>query len=231
MRNFLSKIILIATLATACKAAPVPETRTDLIRRVADSSVIVMTDHGRGSGTVVGYMDGAVILTCAHVVDDAKALNIRAGKEDFAATLLAMDTEHDLALLVAPYATLPILKVADREPDLFAEVLIVAAPGGYSGTAATGVISSKNEKTPLTGDREIWRVTGFGIAPGASGGTITNTQGELVCIPAIAAVGVYPVFPQGFAPLPYMSIGFCLPLKDVRTFLKENNAIGARLDR
>jgi hypothetical protein len=99
--------------------------------------------------------------------------------------------------------------VADVEPRLYETLYVVTSPLGIPQTGSEGVLYSKNRILSM-GSTKRWAFTGF-ILPGSSGGTITNVQGELVCVAeAIVANTVLPLVPE---------LAYCVGLKDITTFL------------
>src|SRR5262245_8847587 len=110
-------------------AASHPAASTATIKCVVSASVMVETDQGRGSGTVIGRRNGgAVVLTCQHVIDGATKIQVIVEDELYSDTyevkVLDQDKDRDLALLLVPtlkdVAPLPIAK---HEPNLYNRVL------------------------------------------------------------------------------------------------------------
>jgi hypothetical protein len=166
--------------------------RAETIRRVVHSSVTVTVQAGNnlslGSGTVIGSSNGySFVLTCHHVIDtEGKISTIRifpnAGHS--APAFVEIDSpEKDLALLVVK-ATWPVLAISAVAPALYDTVYLVGAPDGDIASASEAMITSLD--VPIEG-QTMYRVTNGLMMGGISGGTATNTSGELVGVPARAS--------------------------------------------
>jgi S1-C subfamily serine protease len=195
----------------SCAAFPKPQLATrDIISRVADSTVQIETDSALGSGTVVRSTDsGSYVLSCWHVVDDAKAISVSQvgdNERKYIAIIEESDTHHDLVLLFVPQVHWDALPIAPRGPELYERVISVSSPLGFVHTAADGIISNTGY---ASGDRTLYQVTSF-TAFGSSGGTVANLDGELIGVPQLIIVR------QGNV---YTSLGFLITLRDIRTFL------------
>jgi S1-C subfamily serine protease len=191
MRVLVLTFSILATLAIGTGIYAASE-RAETIRRVVRSSVTVTVEHGDdmqiGSGTVIGSSNGySFVLTCRHVIDmDGKPVEISAypyeGKS--VPAFVEIDSpEHDLALL-AVKATWPVLHIAALEPALYDTVYLVGAPDGEIATASEAMITSLDV---MLLKQRFFRVTNGLMMGGISGGTATNTLGELVGVPARAS--------------------------------------------
>lgn len=81
-----------------------------------DSAVGVWKGIHGGSGTVVACEDGkSLVLTNRHVVDNPGSASITVKDKTYAATVLAMDSKADLAILLVK-AELPVVEIAESEP-------------------------------------------------------------------------------------------------------------------
>lgn len=152
------------------------------VATIAEAAVGVETDASTGSGTVVAHVGrSSWVLTCAHVVADCKKASVvyRVGKtfRKVNGKVERVDAEKDLALVRVPKLPLPFLPIGEQEPDLYEKCWIVASPGGFFGTACEALLTAKDGSN---GDQdEAYQLSGFS-APGASGGTIGNYNGQLV---------------------------------------------------
>lgn len=191
----------------------------DIFTQTAKSSVIIQTDSGLGSGTIVWSSDRMfLVLTCAHVLDDDNPAKFAISIVDEHTTKLIsgfvekIDTAHDLALLVGiSDLRPPVVAIAPVEPRLYERLYLVGAPMGFNRSATEGFLSSKNDK--LANKPQImWRVTGGLLWPGISGGSIVNSYAELVCVPETVMLF------QGLVPVP--QVGFCVPLGAVKNILR-----------
>ena len=138
-----------------------------------------------GSGVVVhpsGY-----IVTNAHVVAQASdvRVNFPHGPTE-PAEILAVDSEHDLAVLkINASQPLPAQKLG-RSDDLMVGETVVAIgnPLGLQFTVTAGIVSALDRSLDF-GDERVYRgliQTDASINPGNSGGPLLNVNGELIGI-------------------------------------------------
>ncbi|WP_440996875.1 trypsin-like peptidase domain-containing protein [Arhodomonas sp. SL1] len=140
-------------------------------------------ERSLGSGVIVSP-DGYV-LTNAHVVEDAEAIEVLLHDgRSAAAQLIGRDTETDLAVLrididgELPHATFgdaASLRVGDV-------VLAVGNPFGVGQTVTQGIVSATGRDDLGLATFENFIQTDAAINPGNSGGALVNARGELVGI-------------------------------------------------
>lgn len=215
MRSILPVLFL---LACAHSSADLPRTRATVLQHVAAASVIVDSDTSNGSGSVIlQEAERTIVLTAHHVVEGAEDDRVTvlvpvdgAEPRSVAARVVALDPEHDLAL-VATDGRIPreALALARAAPDLYDEILVVSAPLGFSGIADVGVLDSKLFRWPGHATL-LWQVTGL-VFFGSSGGAVTNRRGELVAVPVAFVGSEYGGLSQ---------LGLCVPLPDIVAFLR-----------
>lgn len=138
-----------------------------------------------GSGVVVH--EGGYIVTNAHVVAQASDVQVTfADKETRPAAIIAVDTEHDLAVVkVDAPQPLAHLKLG-RSDDLMVGETVVAIgnPLGLQHTVTAGIISALERELPFS-EEVTYRgliQTDAPINPGNSGGPMLNINGELIGI-------------------------------------------------
>jgi serine protease Do len=141
--------------------------------------VLVMDIGGRpvsqGSGVVVGP---GVIVTNCHVTKGSHDITVKVGREEYRASPLSADEDHDLCRLTVaglsapavPFATATQLKTGQR-------VFAIGAPQGFELTISEGIVSSLR---PVA-DGNVIQTTAP-ISPGSSGGGLFDTSGRLVGI-------------------------------------------------
>jgi len=167
----------------ACTAAPpaIPsETKTAM-----NAAVRIETVRSSGSGVVVS--DDGFVLTAAHVVGGATTAKVvLADGSDFEAKVVRTNASADLALLQLPETGFPCLRLASTRSDLGAELYLIGSPGGeaLTHTLTRGITSGYR-------DIEDWTVlqTDASVNPGASGGPMLTTSGEVVGIASFKLVG------------------------------------------
>lgn len=188
----------------------------DMLHHIANCSV-ALSVPGSSTGSGVVVLQGSRntrILTCAHVIGDAKRLEViyRSGERDLleiAAIVERVDADKDLAL-IRTTRRLPMspITLASEEPDVYERAFVVGAPGGLFGTAADALICSTNGHN---GHRDMgYQFTGLS-APGISGGALANYEGELFGIVSTVKTEAH---------LPIWNIGFAIPLPTIREFLE-----------
>ncbi len=130
----------------------------------------------QGSGFFVSS-DGAV-LTCEHVVAQDEKVTVKtAGKQVFEGTVVARDTERDLAVVKVPVRNVPCQVLGDSSALHAGEsVLAVGSPLGLDGTVTSGVVSSPSRKV----GKQTLIQTDVPVNPGLSGGPLLDGKGQVV---------------------------------------------------
>lgn len=136
-----------------------------------------------GSGSIISS-DG-YILTCAHVVENAKEIIVKlTDRREFIATIVGTDQRSDIALLKIDATGLP--KLAIGAPDKLRVgdwVLAIGSPFGFENSATSGIVSAKRRSLPKESYVPFIQ-TDVAINPGNSGGPLFNMKGEVVGINA-----------------------------------------------
>jgi serine protease Do len=136
-----------------------------------------------GSGFIISS-DG-YILTCAHVVADAREITVRLNdRREFRARLIGADPRSDVALLKIPAAGLP--KVVLGNPGKLAVgewVLAIGSPFGFVNSVTSGIVSAKHRMLPRESYVSFLQ-TDVATNPGNSGGPLFNLNGEVIGINA-----------------------------------------------
>ncbi|WP_088139342.1 DegQ family serine endoprotease [Achromobacter xylosoxidans] len=137
--------------------------------------------RGEGSGFIVSA-DG-IILTNAHVVQDAKEVTVKlTDRREYKARVLGSDPQTDVAVLKIDAKNLPVVKVGDVNQLQVGEwVLAIGSPYGLENTATAGIVSAKGRSLP--DDTSVPFIqTDVAVNPGNSGGPLFNDRGEVVGI-------------------------------------------------
>jgi serine protease Do len=137
--------------------------------------------RGEGSGFIVNS-DG-IILTNAHVVQDAKEVTVKlTDRREFKAKVLGSDPQTDVAVIKIDAKNLPTVKVGDVGQLQVGEwVLAIGSPYGLENTATAGIVSAKGRSLP--DDTSVPFIqTDVAVHPGNSGGPLFNDRGEVVGI-------------------------------------------------
>jgi serine protease Do len=132
-----------------------------------------------GSGLIVSS-DG-YILTCAHVVEEAREIIVRLiDRREFNARLIGTDTRTDIALLKIEAGSLPAVAIGDPGKLGVGEwVLAIGSPFGFHHSATSGIVSAKGRSLPHENYTPFIQ-TDVAINPGNSGGPLFNLRGEVV---------------------------------------------------
>lgn len=178
--------------------------------------MLPMTGEGSGSGSVLDKQGH--ILTNAHVVEGARAVQVTLpGGKSYEAMLVGQDREQDIAVLKIdapaeelfpiPFGTSDNLKVGQR-------VYTLGNPFGLEGTLTTGIVSALNRTLPSRVDGvEMKSIiqTDAAMNPGNSGGPLLDTHGRMVGINvAIASKSGQSA-----------GLGFAIPINRVRQIVPE----------
>ncbi len=164
-----------------------------------------------GSGFPI-HPDGYVV-TNAHVVLRATSLKaVFADQREYEAKPIAIDEEHDLAVLkIEADRPLPAIQLGRSDDLMIGETVIaIGNPLGYHHTVTTGIISATERTLNISENREYRDLiqTDASINPGNSGGPLLNILGELIGINTAI---------RGDA----QNIGFAIPVDSLRKLLPD----------
>jgi serine protease Do len=135
--------------------------------------------RGVGSGFIL-TPDG-VIMTNAHVVDDADEVTVKlTDRREFTAKVLGVDKTTDVAVIKIPATGLPYVKIGDPKTTKVGEwVVAIGQPFGFENTVTSGIVSAKSRSLP--GDSYVPFIqTDAAVNPGNSGGPLFNLRGEVI---------------------------------------------------
>ena len=150
--------------------------------RVSPSVLHVRRGRGAGSGIVIAP-DGYV-LTNAHVVDEAKAVEVvLVDGSTYRAPVIGADPATDLAVVRALGPSLPALELATADTLRVGQLVIaIGDPLGLQSTVTTGVVSALGRSLRANDGRTIENViqTDAALNPGNSGGPLVDTHARVV---------------------------------------------------
>ncbi|MFG6448112.1 DegQ family serine endoprotease [Roseateles sp. BYS180W] len=137
--------------------------------------------RGQGSGFIVSA-DG-VILTNAHVVQDAKEVVVKlTDRREYKAKVLGADKRTDVAVIKIEAKGLPTVRFGSTDALRVGEwVLAIGSPLGFENSVSAGVVSAKGRSLAQE-NRVQFIQTDVAINPGNSGGPLFNARGEVVGI-------------------------------------------------
>jgi serine protease Do len=173
--------------------------------------------RGLGSG-VIFSSDGAV-LTNNHVIEDARAINVRLRDgRAFSGRVVGRDPATDLAVLRIEAKDLPAATFADSDAARVGEwVLAIGSPFGLGHTVTSGVLSAKGRGGVGINAVEDYLQTDASINPGNSGGPLVTLDGKVLGINTM-------IVSQG------QGIGLAVPATMARRVAEQILKIG-RVDR
>jgi Trypsin-like peptidase domain len=153
------------------------EIARDVYKKVLPSVVTIKTDTGQGSGYVT-KSDG-VVITCAHVVNDAKKVTVTfSDGESYESTgLIDRDDVNDLAAIRVRFSDRPVLVVSRAKLEIGENIFVVGAPLGLEFSISQGIVSQIRK----VDDRSLIQHS-CGTSPGNSGGPVVNSKAEVVGI-------------------------------------------------
>jgi serine protease Do len=137
--------------------------------------------RGQGSGFIIH--DDGIILTNAHVVNDADEVTVRLNdRREFKAKVLGADKATDVAVLKIEANKLPTVKIGNSADTRVGEwVLAIGSPFGFESSASAGIVSAKLRSLP--DDNYVPFIqTDVAVNPGNSGGPLFNMAGEVIGI-------------------------------------------------
>jgi serine protease Do len=138
------------------------------------------TVRGLGSGFIVSP-DG-VILTDAHVVDNATQVTVRlTDRREFKAKVIGKDDASDIAVLRIRASNLPTVKLGDSSQLKVGQwVVAIGSPYGFDNSVTAGIVSAKARS--LGGSYVPFLQTDVPVNPGNSGGPLFDLNGDVVGI-------------------------------------------------
>jgi len=161
-----------------------------------------------GSGFVVD--DSGLIVTNAHVVEDADTIQVKLSDgRRFAVRLVGRDGRVDLALVKIDGASnLSVLPLGDSNRLRVGEfVLALGHPFGLEQTVSFGIVSRKGVPLAVAAPGFDFIQTDAAVNPGNSGGPLVNMAGQAVGVNSMAARNG--------------SIGFAIPSNLVKLLLPQ----------
>jgi S1-C subfamily serine protease len=174
---------------------------SSVVMRVAQTvlpsvaAVGVRTRQGAGAGSASVITDEGHLLTSAHVVDGALAVELAFHDgTSAAASVVGADPLSDLAVLRAEAPTPPPVRMGDAALLGVGQLVVALGnPRGLSGSVTAGIVSALGRSLPTRSGRVIDEViqTDAALNPGNSGGVLADSAGRMVGVnTAVAGVGL-----------------------------------------
>lgn len=181
---------------TTSMASDGPYTKAQVVEMAAPSvvGIDITTESGygwytsettSGSGSGIIITEDGYIVTCAHVVDNAKSITVTLNDDaSYEAALVGTDNRLDIALLKIDADGLTAATFGDSDMLTVGEdVIAIGNPlGELRGTATYGIISAVSRTVKVEGTSMTLVQTDAAISPGNSGGGLFNSSGKLIGI-------------------------------------------------
>jgi S1-C subfamily serine protease len=169
---------------------------TAAVAQVGPSVVHVAARRGQagGSGSGVVISPDGLVLTNAHVVAGAEALEATSpdGRR-FPARLLGQDRATDIAVLRAEaQGPLPAAELGDSAGLRVGQLAIaIGNPLGFANTVTAGIVSATGRALPARGGWPIEDLiqTDAALNPGNSGGALADSAGRVIGIATAVIMG------------------------------------------
>ncbi len=178
--------------------------------QVSAAPIAINTEPQKGSGTAFVISPDGLLVTCAHVVGDARTIEVLIGGQKYPAQIVAQNPTRDVALIRIQAQNLPTVPLGDSEAVQLAQTIrVIGFPLsdvlGQNIKVTTGTVSGLNQEL----SSKIIQ-TDASINPGNSGGPVANEFGEVIGIASAKLTG------QDVS-----TVGFAVPINDVKTLLQQ----------
>jgi S1-C subfamily serine protease len=178
----------LATTQASLPAGPTPTVDTGaadepvaaVAEAVGPAVVLIQSEGGLGSGFV--YDASGLIMTNAHVVDGAAAVQVRlADGTTYDGEVLGADTSTDVAVVqISTDQELPVARLATGDARVGQTAVAIGSPFGLEQTVTAGIVSALDRGVPNDRGVTVNMIqTDAPINPGNSGGALANRSGEV----------------------------------------------------
>ena len=207
--------------------------RAEVVRQAAPSIFDLEPQVERGESTGTGFVisgDGE-ILTNAHVVQDARRVQVQfAGEEVREAEIVGRDVSTDLALLrveAGDTRLRPLALGSSSDVKVGDPTVAIGNPFGLERTLTTGVVSALQRRIQAPDGFEIEDViqTDAALNPGNSGGPLIDAAGRVIGVNSAIRTGG-----DGTAGGGNVGIGFAVPIDTAKRIVPQLRDEG-RVDR
>jgi S1-C subfamily serine protease len=173
-----------APAADGGDAGRTPSERTIIgVARAASPAVVSVVQPGVGSGSGIIIRAEGVIITNAHVVGEAKTVQIGlADGRKIEGRVLGGDPSVDVAVVRVQARGLPVATLGDADRlEVGQAAIAIGNPLGLDRTVTSGVVSAVNRDPRGVGLDGLIQ-TDAAISPGNSGGPLLDSQGRVIGI-------------------------------------------------
>jgi S1-C subfamily serine protease len=159
------------------------------------ASLLVRIGRGTGSGSASVLTSDGYLLTSAHVVAGAEAVEATfTDGSEATADVVGRDPLSDLAVLLARGAVPEPVTLGDAAGLRVGQLVVaVGNPLGLTGSVTAGIVSGLGRSLPTRAGRVVDEViqTDAALNPGNSGGVLADSAGRMVGVStAVAGVGL-----------------------------------------
>jgi S1-C subfamily serine protease len=147
-------------------------------------AVVKIEARGGGSGFV--FAPDGLVLTNAHVVEDARRLAvILPDGRRYQGSIVGADADTDLAVVKISASDLHVARFGDARALRAGQMVVaIGNPFGFQHTVTAGVVSATGRSLRARTGRLMSGLiqTDAALNPGNSGGPLANTRGEVIGI-------------------------------------------------
>ncbi|HXR43523.1 MAG TPA: trypsin-like peptidase domain-containing protein [Pseudolysinimonas sp.] len=159
------------------------------------ASVTVRSSRGQGAGSASVISADGHLLTSAHVVQGADAVEVSfSDGTTVGADVVGRDALSDLAVLQARSPVPAPLELGDASALRVGQLVVALGnPLGLAGSVTAGIVSALGRSLPTGNGRVIDEViqTDAALNPGNSGGVLADSRGRMVGVnTAVAGIGL-----------------------------------------
>lgn len=180
---------------------------SSFLTRIADNVTIEKpTVEASGTGWVISS-DG-YLITCAHVVDGARSIDVTLNNHVYPATVVALDSSLDLALIkIEANNLVPLTLATDKSVEQGQEVRSVGFP--LSSVLGESVKINRGSIAGFVNlEGRVLVQIDVPINPGNSGGPVVDLGGNVIGVASEKLAGIE-----------ISSVGFCVPTAVLRQWL------------
>jgi S1-C subfamily serine protease len=211
--SLLALALLLAVPSVQAQRSSEEETVIRVARSATPAVVSVTRRGGSGSG-VIARADG-VIITNAHVVGNARTVEVRtADGRTFQGTVLGRDEQVDTAIVRINATNLPAAPLGDSDRlEVGQTAVAIGNPLGLERTVTSGVVSAVNRDPRGIGVATGLIQTDAAINPGNSGGPLLDSSGRVIGINTAMLAGT-------------TGLGFAIPINVATDVMQQILATG-----
>jgi serine protease Do len=186
-------------------------TELEALASTLRQSVVEVRTRGTGAGSGIIWSADGLIVTNAHVARTEHATIVLWDGRELDGVVTAHDPRRDLATIAIDPGSVPLVAATVGHPtDLRTGNVVVALghPWGITGSIALGVVHAVETRRGAP----RWIRADIRLAPGNSGGPLTDARGRVVGVNTLIAGG----------------LGVAVPATTVSRFLEQVQARRAR---